>query len=203
MHVPLPAGGRVEDFNATCAVRSAAGRHGLACALALTCFSSSAFAQSAAASTASEPPCRRRSAPICRRRSRTCHRRAASAEPQSPPSRDRRSHQRRVRRTRKAARRHARSPTSCANHSRAGKFDRILGSRKDRGAVEAFYGSREFAPLWIADGAMSERGKAAAAYLAGVDADGLDPADYPLPQIKAGAEPRRWPKPRSGSPTRC
>jgi murein L,D-transpeptidase YcbB/YkuD len=71
----------------------------------------------------------------------------------------------------------------------AGKFDRILGGRKDRAPVEAFYSSREFAPLWIADGAMSERAKAAAAYLAGADANGLDPADYPLPQIKAGAEP--------------
>src|SRR5882724_10370927 len=71
----------------------------------------------------------------------------------------------------------------------AGKFDRILGGKKDRTTVEAFYTSREFAPLWITDGAMSDRAKAAAAYLAGVDADGLDPADYPLPQIKAGAEP--------------
>ena len=36
---------------------------------------------------------------------------------------------------------------------------------------------------------MSERAKAAAAYLAGVDADGLDPSEYPMPQIKAGMEP--------------
>jgi murein L,D-transpeptidase YcbB/YkuD len=71
----------------------------------------------------------------------------------------------------------------------AGKFDRILGGKRDRVPVEAFYSSREFAPLWIADGAMSERAKMAAAYLAGIEADGLDPADYPLPQIKAGAEP--------------
>ncbi len=71
----------------------------------------------------------------------------------------------------------------------AGKFDRILGSKKERATVEAFYSSRDFAPLWIADGAMSERGKAAAAYLAGVDADGLDPAEYATPQIKSGMEP--------------
>ena len=71
----------------------------------------------------------------------------------------------------------------------AGKFDRILGGRKERAAVEAFYSTREFAPLWIADGAMSERAKAAASYLAGIDAEGLDPADYALPQIKAGTEP--------------
>ena len=71
----------------------------------------------------------------------------------------------------------------------AGKFDRILGGKKERSTVEAFYSGRDFAPLWIADGAMSERAKAAAAYLAGVDADGLDPSEYPVPQIKSGMEP--------------
>ena len=71
----------------------------------------------------------------------------------------------------------------------AGKFDRILGGKKERSTVEAFYSGRDFAPLWIADGAMSDRAKAAAAYLAGVDADGLDPSEYPVPQIKAGMEP--------------
>jgi murein L,D-transpeptidase YcbB/YkuD len=71
----------------------------------------------------------------------------------------------------------------------AGKFDRILGGKKDRSTVETFYAGRDFAPLWIADGAMSDRAKAAAAYLAGVDADGLDPSEYPVPQIKASMEP--------------
>ena len=71
----------------------------------------------------------------------------------------------------------------------AGKFDRILGGKKDRATVEAFYSSRNFAPLWIADGALSARGSAAAKYLAGVEADGLDSNDYPLPSIRAGAEP--------------
>jgi murein L,D-transpeptidase YcbB/YkuD len=71
----------------------------------------------------------------------------------------------------------------------AGKFDRILGGRKDRAAVEAFYASREFAPLWITDGARNERGKAAAAYLSAVNSEGLDPGDYPIPEFKSGAEP--------------
>jgi murein L,D-transpeptidase YcbB/YkuD len=71
----------------------------------------------------------------------------------------------------------------------AGKFDRILGGKKDRATVEAFYASRDFAPLWIADGTMNDRAKGAAAYLAGVDADGLDPSEYPIPSIKAGMEP--------------
>ena len=42
-----------------------------------------------------------------------------------------------------------------------GKFDRILGGKKERATVEAFYSTRNFAPLWIADGAMSDRAKAA------------------------------------------
>ena len=71
----------------------------------------------------------------------------------------------------------------------AGKFDRMLGGKKERATVEAFYSNRDFAPLWIADGAMSERAKTAAAYLAGVGADGLDPSEYPTPQIKSGMEP--------------
>jgi len=69
-----------------------------------------------------------------------------------------------------------------------GKFDRFFGGKKERSPIESFYSSRDFAPLWIADGAMSDRAKTAAAYLAGVEADGLDPADYPLPQIKSGAD---------------
>jgi murein L,D-transpeptidase YcbB/YkuD len=71
----------------------------------------------------------------------------------------------------------------------AGKYDRILGSRKERQAIEAFYASREFAPLWITDGAINARGKAAVAYLSRIESEGLDPTDYPLPEIKAGAEP--------------
>jgi len=63
-----------------------------------------------------------------------------------------------------------------------GKIDRII-DRKSRAAVEAFYTARSYAPLWIENGAASARGKAAAAYLAGVDADGLDPGDYPVPSF--------------------
>jgi murein L,D-transpeptidase YcbB/YkuD len=71
----------------------------------------------------------------------------------------------------------------------SGKFDRILGGKKERTEIAAFYATRDYAPLWIADGALSERAKAAVAYLSGVGADGLDPADYPTPSIKAGTEP--------------
>jgi murein L,D-transpeptidase YcbB/YkuD len=69
----------------------------------------------------------------------------------------------------------------------SGKLDRLLGGKKERAAVEAFYSSRQFAPIWVTNAAMNARAKAVAAYFAGVEADGLEPADYPIPEIKADA----------------
>jgi L,D-transpeptidase YcbB len=70
-----------------------------------------------------------------------------------------------------------------------GKFDRIIGSKKDRTQIEAFYSSRNDAPLWIADGKPNARATAAIGYLRHVDADGLDPADYPVPNFEALSAP--------------
>jgi len=71
----------------------------------------------------------------------------------------------------------------------SGKYDRIVGNKKDRTIVDAFYSGRDYAPLWITDGKVNERGKAAIAYLGHVDQDGLDPADYPVPNFSALSEP--------------
>jgi L,D-transpeptidase YcbB len=71
----------------------------------------------------------------------------------------------------------------------SGKYDRIVGNKKDRTIVDAFYSGRDYAPLWIADGKLNERGKAVIAYLGHVDQDGLDPADYPVPNFSALSEP--------------
>jgi L,D-transpeptidase YcbB len=72
----------------------------------------------------------------------------------------------------------------------AEKIHELLGSKAERildkrykAAVEAFYSARAYAPVWIEDGAENRRAKAAAAYLSGVDADGLDPIDYPVPSF--------------------
>jgi murein L,D-transpeptidase YcbB/YkuD len=70
-----------------------------------------------------------------------------------------------------------------------GKFDRIVGGKKERGMIDAFYSGRDYAPLWLTDGAANDRAKSAMAYLAGVASDGLDPADYPVPNFKAGSDP--------------
>ena len=64
----------------------------------------------------------------------------------------------------------------------AGKFERVI-DRRYKPAIEAFYAARSYAPLWIEDGVENDRGKAVTAYLAGVDADGLDPSDYPSPSF--------------------
>ncbi|HXW48811.1 MAG TPA: L,D-transpeptidase family protein, partial [Xanthobacteraceae bacterium] len=70
-----------------------------------------------------------------------------------------------------------------------GKFDHIIGDKKDRTEIDAFYSGRSYAPLWITDGNANARAKAAVNYLAHVDADGLDPADYPVPNFKALSTP--------------
>jgi murein L,D-transpeptidase YcbB/YkuD len=68
-----------------------------------------------------------------------------------------------------------------------GKQDRII-DRKNKQAVDAFYAARNYAPLWLDNGNQGERAKAVAKFLANVAVDGLDPADYQLPEIKAGAD---------------
>src|SRR5262249_12667681 len=67
------------------------------------------------------------------------------------------------------------------------KSERII-DRRVKAGVDAFYAARSYAPLWIDNGSAAARAKAVATFLAHVDADGLDPADYPLPQIKPDAD---------------
>jgi murein L,D-transpeptidase YcbB/YkuD len=62
--------------------------------------------------------------------------------------------------------------------------DRFVIRKEERDAVEVFYRDRGFKPLWIENGAEAPRTAQAIAYLKGVDADGLQPADYPAPNFK-------------------
>ncbi len=66
----------------------------------------------------------------------------------------------------------------------SGSADRMLSRRADKAGIEAFYSARNYAPLWVSDSAPSARATQAIAYLRGVDADGLDPAEYPAPNLK-------------------
>ena len=65
------------------------------------------------------------------------------------------------------------------------QFDRLVSRKDDREGAEHFYKARDYKPLWVADGAATEHAKAALAYLAQVDTDGLDPTDYPTPDFKS------------------
>ena len=70
-----------------------------------------------------------------------------------------------------------------------GIFDRIIGNTKLRASIDAFYSGRIYAPLWVTDGKANARAKAAIAYLGRVWTDGLDPADYPVPNFASLAGP--------------
>jgi murein L,D-transpeptidase YcbB/YkuD len=61
-----------------------------------------------------------------------------------------------------------------------------IGNKNDRVAVETFYRNRGFSPIWITNARANERAKNANSFLNGVDADALDPADYPTPAFASG-----------------
>jgi murein L,D-transpeptidase YcbB/YkuD len=63
------------------------------------------------------------------------------------------------------------------------KLQQYVPKEQDRAGVLAFYTARNFAPLWVASGKASPRAEQASAFLKGVAADGLDPADYPAPSF--------------------
>jgi len=67
--------------------------------------------------------------------------------------------------------------------------NRFFASKKERAAAEAFYSARIYAPLWETANAANDRAKAAIAYLGTVDSEGLDPAEYAVPNFKNATSP--------------
>ena len=65
------------------------------------------------------------------------------------------------------------------------QLDRTISRKNERDAVVALYQNNRFAPLWIAGGAPSSRAQAVIAYLKTIEADALDPNDYPVPELAA------------------
>jgi murein L,D-transpeptidase YcbB/YkuD len=57
----------------------------------------------------------------------------------------------------------------------------------DRKDVAAFYAARDYAPIWIQDGAFTERSKSVIARLKDASTEGLDAADYPVPDLSMGS----------------
>src|SRR5258706_2209563 len=66
---------------------------------------------------------------------------------------------------------------------------RYFDRKGERAAVEKFYTAREFAPLWTQAGTLTESGKGIIARLKDADSDGLNAADYPVPDFAAATTP--------------
>ncbi|CAN5312213.1 L,D-transpeptidase family protein [soil metagenome] len=64
-------------------------------------------------------------------------------------------------------------------------FDR----KGERAAVEKFYTTRDFAPLWIKGGAVTDTARSVIARLKDAGSDGLNAADYPVPDFAAATTP--------------
>jgi murein L,D-transpeptidase YcbB/YkuD len=71
----------------------------------------------------------------------------------------------------------------------ATKAARYFDRKNERAAVEAFYKDRSYAPLWTNGTAASDRAKSVVARLKDAAAEGLDPADYPVPNFAAATTP--------------
>jgi murein L,D-transpeptidase YcbB/YkuD len=62
---------------------------------------------------------------------------------------------------------------------------RFFDRRNERAAVEKFYSGRDYAPQWTQAGNLTDSGKGVIARLKDAAAEGLNPADYPVPEFAA------------------
>ena len=69
------------------------------------------------------------------------------------------------------------------------KSARYFDRKAERTAVEKFYTAREFAPIWTQSGKLTDNGKGVVARLKDAASDGLNPADYPVPDFAAATTP--------------
>lgn len=67
----------------------------------------------------------------------------------------------------------------------AGKTSKYFDRKGEKAAVEKFYSARDFAPVWIVDGKLVANAKGVIARLKDAASDGLNPADYPIPDLAA------------------
>jgi murein L,D-transpeptidase YcbB/YkuD len=66
---------------------------------------------------------------------------------------------------------------------------RYFERKAERATVEKFYTAREFAPLWTQGGVVTDTGKGVIARLKDAASDGLNAADYPVPDFTAATSP--------------
>jgi L,D-transpeptidase YcbB len=69
------------------------------------------------------------------------------------------------------------------------KTSRYFDRKGERAAVEKFYTAREFAPLWTQAGTGTASAKGVIARLKDAASEGLNAADYPVPDFTAAATP--------------
>jgi murein L,D-transpeptidase YcbB/YkuD len=91
----------------------------------------------------------------------------------------------------------AASNVAPADQPVADKLKEMLGAKSskyfdrkgERAAVEKFYTTREYAPLWTQSGAVTASAKGVIARLKDAAAEGLNGADYPVPDFTAATSP--------------
>jgi murein L,D-transpeptidase YcbB/YkuD len=69
------------------------------------------------------------------------------------------------------------------------KSQRYFDRKAERAAAEKFYTAREYAPIWTQGGKLTDGGKGVVARLKDAASDGLNPADYSVPDFAAAATP--------------
>jgi murein L,D-transpeptidase YcbB/YkuD len=70
-----------------------------------------------------------------------------------------------------------------------GKTTKYFERKSERAAAEKFYGGREYAPLFTQGGSTTELAKRVIARLKDAASDGLNAADYPVPDFSAATTP--------------
>jgi len=71
----------------------------------------------------------------------------------------------------------------------SGKTLRTFDRKADRAAAEKFYAARDYAPVWTQGGGLTTTAKGVIARLNDAASDGLNPADYPVPDFAAATTP--------------
>src|SRR3954452_4522341 len=69
------------------------------------------------------------------------------------------------------------------------KASRYFDRKNERAAIEKFYGARDFAPVWTQGGSITAAAKGVLARLKDAASDGLNPADYPVPDFAGAPTP--------------
>jgi murein L,D-transpeptidase YcbB/YkuD len=91
------------------------------------------------------------------------------------------------------------APVAAALEARLRDLGSVLPRRfpaREREALASYYTGAHFQPVWVANGTWTSAAKAVIAQLKQADADGLDPAEYPVPLLGLGTEPA----PRTDNP---